>query len=49
MIEDAFVDAWCDLLISGAWMDRDDPTLRECNWAIVRLLLSYRICPSSQS
>jgi hypothetical protein len=38
LVEEAFLDAWCDLLISGGWMDRDETTLRECNWAIVRPL-----------
>lgn len=36
VLEEAFVDAWADLLISAGWMDREEMTLRECNWAIVR-------------
>lgn len=36
LLEEAFVDAWVDLLLSGGWMDREETTLRECNWAIAQ-------------
>lgn len=43
VLEEAFVDAWADLLISAGWMEREETTLRECNWAIVSRLLSLSL------
>lgn len=37
VFEEAFVDAWADLLLSGGWMNRSDTLLKECNWAIVSI------------
>jgi hypothetical protein len=38
IIEEAFVDVFCDLVYGGGWMDleRDEELDRECNWALVR-------------
>ena len=38
IIEEAFVDVFCDLVYGGGWMDtkREDID-RECNWALVRI------------
>ena len=35
-IEEAFVDCWADWIIGGGWMDRDELTFKEANWALVR-------------
>ena len=37
MIEEAFMDVFCDLVYGGGWMDieRGEETDRECNWALV--------------
>ncbi|OSD02337.1 hypothetical protein PYCCODRAFT_1425435 [Trametes coccinea BRFM310] len=37
VIEEAFVDVFCDLIYGGGWMDdeRQEDTDRECNWALV--------------
>ena len=37
VIEEAFVDVFCDLIYGGGWMDleRIEETDRECNWALV--------------
>ncbi|KAH9911357.1 uncharacterized protein BXZ73DRAFT_82833 [Epithele typhae] len=37
VIEEAFVDVFCDLIYGGGWMDdeRRVETDRECNWALV--------------
>ena len=37
VIEEAFVDVFCDLIYGGGWMDdeRREETDRECNWALV--------------
>lgn len=38
MIEEAFIDVFCDLIWGGGWMDveRSEEVDRECNWALVR-------------
>lgn len=38
VIEEAFVDVFCDLVYGGGWMDmeREEELDRECNWALVR-------------
>ena len=38
VIEEAFLDVFCDLVYGGGWMDveRGEETDRECNWALVR-------------
>ena len=40
MVEEAFMDVFCDLVYGGGWMDieRGEETDRECNWALVNLL-----------
>ncbi|KAH7910413.1 hypothetical protein BJ138DRAFT_1152931 [Hygrophoropsis aurantiaca] len=37
MIEEAFLDVFCDLVYGGGWMDieRGEETDRECNWALI--------------
>lgn len=42
VIEEAFVDVFCDLVYGGGWMDieRGEETDRECNWALVSGSLS---------
>ncbi|KIJ67450.1 hypothetical protein HYDPIDRAFT_25903 [Hydnomerulius pinastri MD-312] len=37
MIEEAFMDVFCDLVYGGGWMDieRGEETDRECNWALI--------------
>lgn len=39
VIEEAFVDVFCDLVYGGGWMDieRGEEVDRECNWALVRI------------
>lgn len=39
MVEEAFVDVFCDLIYGGGWMDleRCEETDRECNWALVSI------------
>ena len=52
-IEVAFVDCWADLMLGCNWLDREELTFREANWAIVsgRLapvgILLKRILPRS--
>ena len=36
-IEEAFVDCWADLMIGCGWLDREELTFKEANWAMVRL------------
>jgi hypothetical protein len=40
MVEEAFIDVFCDLIYGGGWMDleRGEETDRDCNWALVRSL-----------
>ncbi|KAG8215912.1 hypothetical protein J3R82DRAFT_7884 [Butyriboletus roseoflavus] len=37
MVEEAFMDVFCDLVYGGGWMDieRGEDTDRECNWALI--------------
>ncbi|KAI0641710.1 hypothetical protein C8Q79DRAFT_1003572 [Trametes meyenii] len=37
VIEEAFIDVFCDLIYGGGWMDdeRREETDRECNWALI--------------
>lgn len=39
VIEEPFVDVFCDLVYGGGWMDaeRGEDIDRECNWALVRI------------
>lgn len=43
MVEEAFVDVFCDLIYGGGWMDteRCEETDRECNWALVSMPFSH--------
>lgn len=46
-VEEAFVDCWADLMMGGGWLDREELTFKEANWAIVshpRLLLFLTEC-----
>lgn len=36
IIEEGFMDVFCDLLYAGGWMDRGEEVFRDCNWALVR-------------
>ena len=36
IIEDAFMDVFCDLMYGGGWMETEREEVdRECNWALV--------------
>lgn len=37
VIEEAFLDVFCDLIYGGGWMDleRGEMLDRDCNWALV--------------
>ncbi|KZW03173.1 hypothetical protein EXIGLDRAFT_759057 [Exidia glandulosa HHB12029] len=35
IIEEAFLDVFCDLIWSAGWQDRREQTFRDCNWAMV--------------
>jgi hypothetical protein len=36
IIEDAFMDVFCDLMYGGGWMETErEEVNRECNWALV--------------
>lgn len=34
-IEEAFVDCWADLMMGTGWVEREELTFKESNWAIV--------------
>lgn len=38
-LEEAWVDVWADLMLGAGWMDSEELTFREANWAIVRFVL----------
>jgi len=42
VIEECFVDVFCDLIYGSGWMDleRGEDLNRDCNWALVSFLLS---------
>ncbi|RDB19451.1 hypothetical protein Hypma_013501 [Hypsizygus marmoreus] len=48
VIEEAFVDVFCDLMYGGGWMDleRDEELDRNCNWALVDSLPYNALLPS---
>ena len=37
IIEESFIDVFCDLLYGGGWLDRGEELFRDCNWALVSL------------
>lgn len=39
VIEEAFLDVFCDLIYGGGWMDleRGETLDRDCNWALVSI------------
>ncbi|WWC73405.1 uncharacterized protein I206_107372 [Kwoniella pini CBS 10737] len=41
-LEEAFVDCWADLIVGCGWVDREELTFRESNWAIIE----YKAKPS---
>lgn len=43
VIEEAFLDVFCDLIYGGGWMDveRYEEVDRDCNWALVRSIRVY--------
>ncbi|TFY74095.1 hypothetical protein EWM64_g9917, partial [Hericium alpestre] len=47
VIEEAFIDVFCDLVYGGGWMDieREEEVDRECNWALVE----YKSLPLAKS
>ncbi|KJA15902.1 hypothetical protein HYPSUDRAFT_207491 [Hypholoma sublateritium FD-334 SS-4] len=47
IIEEAFVDVFCDLIYGGGWMDleRGEMLDRDCNWALVE----YKSLPAGRS
>ncbi|KAI5118498.1 hypothetical protein M0805_003998 [Coniferiporia weirii] len=45
VVEEGFLDLFCDLLYGGGWMDRAETTFRECNWALVE----FRSLPTSRA
>ncbi|THG95643.1 hypothetical protein EW145_g7920, partial [Phellinidium pouzarii] len=45
VVEESFLDVFCDLLYGGGWMDRSETTFRECNWALVE----FKSLPSSRA
>ena len=55
--EEAFMDAFCDLMYGGGWMEIEQEEVdRECNWALMRatvyILRDHHLnvlCPYSQS
>jgi hypothetical protein len=42
-VEEAWVDCWADLMMGGGWMEREELTFKEANWALVRVY-SCRVC-----
>ncbi|KAI0067395.1 hypothetical protein BV25DRAFT_1819719 [Artomyces pyxidatus] len=47
IIEESFIDVFCDLVYGGGWMDleREEDVDRECNWALVE----YKSLPVAKS
>ncbi|PPQ99370.1 hypothetical protein CVT24_009200 [Panaeolus cyanescens] len=47
VIEEAFIDVFCDLIYGGGWMDleRGEMLDRDCNWALVE----YKSLPAARS
>lgn len=45
VIEEAFIDVFCDLIYGGGWMDveRVEEANRECNWALVCPLFMFLV------
>lgn len=45
VIEEAFVDVFCDLVYGGGWMDieRCEEIDRDCNWALVSMTRLARV------
>jgi hypothetical protein len=40
VIEEAFIDVFCDLVYGGGWMDTEwEDVHRECNWALVSIFI----------
>jgi hypothetical protein len=42
-IEEAFIDCWADLMMGAGWVERDELTFKEANWALVRQLGNFVI------
>ena len=36
LIEEGFLDVFCDILYGGGWIERAETTFRDCNWVLVR-------------
>ncbi|KAH7102491.1 hypothetical protein BKA62DRAFT_637553 [Auriculariales sp. MPI-PUGE-AT-0066] len=43
VIEELFIEVFCDLIWSAGWQDRREQTFRDCNWALVE----YKALPSN--
>lgn len=41
LIEEGFLDVFCDILYGGGWIERAETTFRECNWVLVRRRLIF--------
>jgi hypothetical protein len=41
-IEEAFMDCWADLMNGAGWIERDELTFKEANWALASSL-AYRV------
>ena len=49
VIEEAFIDVFCDLVYGGGWLDieRCEEIDRECNWALVSGSARWLVCQDS--
>ena len=50
MVEEAFLDVFCDLIYGGGWMDieRGEETDRECNWALVSVTFATALSRTTE-
>ena len=50
-MEVAFVDCWADLILGCNWLDREELTFREANWAIVsgKCLMVWKLAQENTS
>lgn len=42
VLEEGFLDVFCDL-VYGGWMDRNENSFRECNWALVSASCAFLV------
>jgi hypothetical protein len=43
-IEEAFMDCWADLMNGAGWIERDELTFKEANWALASSLAHRVVC-----